>query len=603
MLCVKISIPGNRIFMKTKSLNEILSEREDDAKLREDFLSKMNRYDFLTGLPGMTYYFILEDFGRKKNLENGDHSAIVYFNFRGMKDYNRKYGYSEGDRLILDLSRLLVKYFGEEGCGRFSADHFSAFAKAEGIEDKLNELFREVRGLNGGKSLPLVAGIYLDEIEYVNASMACDRAKMACDTLSHSPESAFHYFGLDMLKEEIRRQYILDNLDRAIEERWIQVYYQPIIRVVGGKVCEEEALARWIDPEKGMIYPGEFIPVLEDSGLIYKLDLCVVDQILEKMQLLETSGLHVVPGSINISRSDFDACDIVEEIRKRVDRAGIRRDRISIEITESVIGSDFEYIKKQIERFRYLGFRVWMDDFGSGYSSLDVLQNIEFDLIKLDMRFIQQFDNSRKSRVLLTEIMKLIVGMGAEALCEGVETAEQFEFLKEIGCTKVQGYFFCRPVSVAEILRRYEEGSQIGMENPLEADYFAAISRFNINDTSVISSSDPNMFSRYVDSIPAVVLEVGEEVVTLVHCNPAGKEFMKHFLLPGRNLNHLVLPADEKPAFVEAMREAKENGTWTKIDDVVGDGTVVQSYIRVLGYNPVRNVKAVAVIVLVMLSQ
>ena len=588
--------------MKKKLLNEILSERKLNREHREDFLSQMNQYDYLTGLPSMTFYFVLEDLGRKKNLENGKHSAIVYFNFRGMKDYNRKFGYSEGDQLILDLSQLIVKYFGKECCGRFGSDHFSAFAAADEVEDKLNALMKEVRNLNGGKSLPLVAGIYLDEIENVNASLACDRAKMACDELNHSAECDFRYFDMKMLEKEIRRQYILDNLDRAIKERWIQVFYQPIIRVVGGQVCEEESLARWIDPEKGMIYPNEFIPVLEESGLIHKLDLCIIDQVLEKMQLFEENGMVVVPASINISRNDFDACDIVEEIRERVDNAGIDRSRLNIEITESVIGSDFDYIKEQIERFRNLGFKVWMDDFGSGYSSLDVLQNIDFDLIKLDMRFIQQFDNSRKSRVLLTEIMKMVIGMGAEALCEGVETKEQVEFLQEIGCMKIQGYYFCKPIPLDEIFKRYEMGAEIGMENPREAEYFSVISKFNLNDTSVISSSDPNVLSHYMDTIPAVVLEVGKDEVVLVRSNSSGKEFMKHFLRPGRNLENLRLPADERPVFVEAVRKCREDGNWTKIDDVLEDGTTVQSYLRVLGVNPVNKARAVAVIVLALVS-
>ena len=118
------------------------------------------------------------------------------------------------------------------------------------------------------------------------------------------------------------RQYIVENIDRAIEERWIQVFYQPIIRAVNEKVCDEEALARWIDPVKGFLSPGSFIPALEDAGLIYKMDLYVLERVLEDIHTLKEEGLFVVPHSINLSRSDFDACDMVEEIRRRVDEAG-----------------------------------------------------------------------------------------------------------------------------------------------------------------------------------------------------------------------------------------------------------------------------------------
>jgi len=183
-------------------------------------------------------------------------------------------------------------------------------------------------------------------------------------------------------EEATNRQYIIENIDRALEGKWIQVYVQPIIRAVNERVCDVEALARWFDPEMGVLSPASFIPALEEAGLIYKLDLYMIDRVLELIQAQMAEGFTVVPHSVNLSRSDFDACDIVEEIRRRVDDAGICRDRITIEITESVIGSDFEFMKAQVERFQKLGFAVWMDDFGSGYSSVDVLQSIRFDLLR-----------------------------------------------------------------------------------------------------------------------------------------------------------------------------------------------------------------------------
>ena len=143
---------------------------------------------------------------------------------------------------------------------------------------------------------------------------------------------------------------------------------------------------------------------------------------------------------------DFESCDIVEEIRRRVDDAGIERSQISIEITESVIGEDFEFIKEQVKRFQGLGFPVWMDDFGSGYSSLDVLSQIHFDLIKLDMRFMERFDEGDEGKIILTQLVKMAINLGMGTLCEGVEEAEQAEFLKEIGCTRIQGYYFGKPM-------------------------------------------------------------------------------------------------------------------------------------------------------------
>ena len=190
-----------------------------------------------------------------------------------------------------------------------------------------------------------------------------------------------------------------------------------------------EALARWIDPELGVLSPAEFIPDLEASCQSYKLDLYVLEEVLETIRFEEKNGLVVVPHSINLSRSDFDSCDIVEEIRKRVDAAGIRRELITIEITESIIGSDLEYMKSQIGRFRQLGFPAWMDDFGSGYSSLDVLQSIQFDLIKFDMSFMKKLNEGGSTQIVLTDLMKLASSLGVDTVCEGVETEEQVHFL------------------------------------------------------------------------------------------------------------------------------------------------------------------------------
>ena len=221
-----------------------------------------------------------------------------------------------------------------------------------------------------------------------------------------------------------------------------------------------------------------------------KLDLFVTEQVLEKMKKQGEAGLYVVSESVNLSRADFTSCDIVEEIRRRVDAAGLSRDKINIEVTESVIGSDFEFMKSQIERFRSLGFRVWMDDFGSGYSTLDVLQSIRFDLIKFDMRFMKEFNTSEKSRIMLTELIRMAISLGVDTVCEGVETKEQADFLREIGCTMMQGYYFCRPIPFEKILERYQKVIQIGFENPEESGYYAAVGKINLYDLAILSNED-----------------------------------------------------------------------------------------------------------------
>ena len=414
---------------ESRSLNRTLSNA-----LHEQSLVKASRYDFLTGLPSMTYFFELAEAGRERIRKDGAWPVLIFIDLNGMKYYNQKFGFAEGDRYLQEFSRILVKIYSNESCCRFGQDHFGVFIPEDIAEDTLNRLFEEARNLEGGNILTVRAGIYRPATLDVPVSTACDRAKIACDYQRNAYGSSFSYYSNEMRDEAIRKRYILENFDRAIREEWIQAYYQPIVRAMNGRVSDEEALARWIDPEKGFLSPGEFIPYLEEAGLMHKLDLYMLDRTLEKICRQEKIGLHIVPHSINLSRSDFDACDIAEEIRKRVDAAGVSREKITIEITESVIGSDFEFMKKQVERFREMGFPVWMDDFGSGYSSLDVLQSIRFDLIKFDMSFMRKLDEGSSGKIILTELMKMATALGVDTVCEGVETEEQVRFLQEIGC-------------------------------------------------------------------------------------------------------------------------------------------------------------------------
>ena len=252
------------------------------------------------------------------------------------------------------------------------------------------------------------------------------------------------------------------------------------MRAINGSVCDEEALARWIDPVKGFMSPGDFIPILEEAKLIYKLDLYILEQALKKLKTIRKAGLHAVPQSINLSRSDFEACDIVDEVCRRVDAEGISHDLLTMEITESIVGSDFEYMKKQVGRVRELGFQVWMDDFGSGYSSLDVLRDLEFDLIKFDMSFMRRLDEGENSKIILTELMRMATALGMETVCEGVEKKEHVTFLREIGCSKLQGYYYAKPMPLEDILERYEKGIQIGFENPEETSYYENVGRINL---------------------------------------------------------------------------------------------------------------------------
>ncbi len=602
-------------------LQDDFVERRYSASLAEISSLTRDSYDFLTGLPVMSYFFDLARASRIDLNEKGQRCSLCFANLNGLRHYNRKYGFVEGDNLIKTFAGLLAKYFGKKNCSRIGQDNFSFFALSDNLEELLNELFKEFAEIFKGRNISVRVGIYPDTLGIIETNIACDRAKYACNTLRDSNESKFVYFDESMLEFENRRQYIIDNLDKAIEERWIQAYFQPLVRTANGRVSDEESLARWIDPEKGLLSPAEFIPILEDAKLIYKVDLHILDMTIEKMKKQEELGFYVVPASINLSRTDFDCCDIVEEICKRVDAAGMEKNLFSIEITESVVGEDFEFIKEQVERFQSLGFPVWMDDFGSGYSSLDVLQDIHFDLIKLDMRFMKQFNNDEKSRVIITELVKMAIGLGIETVTEGVETKEQVEFLQEVGCTKLQGYYYCKPISFADLVKRYEEGRQIGFENPAESAYYESLGRINLYDMAIVASDEEllkkaeetaveeseNSFEedsrlyKYFNTLPMAVIETDDTIMQIVRCNQTYRTFM------GRFVNHFEvnvpvpyesLEGGAGDIVAKGIRQCAKDGKRVFVDERIDKDSTIHAMIRRVATNPVTGVVACAMVVL-----
>ena len=589
-------------------MDEGLFSGDDDDRFRKYLQKEIMEtgtgfkasYDYLTGLPSMNYFFELAEAGRDRILEEGQNLALLFFDLDGMKKYNLQYGFTEGDQLLRGFARILTRHFSSENCCRFGGDHFVAYTNNVDLEKRLEEIFEETKELNHGNTLFVRVGIYLDSMGKVGAGLACDRAKMACDLKKNNFASVFNYFNEQMLEESQKQQYILDNIDKAIEEHWIQVYYQPLVRSANGQVCDEEALARWIDPVRGFMSPGDFIPVLENSRLIYKLDLYILEQVLEKIKSMGEKGFYTVPSSINISRSDFESCDIVDEIWKRVEASGVSPEMITIEITESIIGKDIEYMRKQVERFHELGFQVWMDDYGSGYSSPDILQMIPFDTIKLDMEFMRQFDKGENSRIIINGLIKMAMGLGIETVAEGVETEEQAEFLKEAGCTRLQGYHFCKPISMDEILKRYRDGAQIGFENPEETGYYTSIGRVNLYDLS-ISAGVGEELGDYFDSMPMAVLESGDEVVSVIRSNRTFRE-LYNVLFPGADLRNGINIENYREGFgsgfLKALHQCGEDGRQIIIDEKTRGGKNLHCLIRRVAINPVTGRKAIMVAVL-----
>ena len=316
-------------------------------------------------------------------------------------------------------------------------------------------------------------------------------------------------------------RYIEDTFSLALDKGYIQVYYQPVIRSISRKLCSFEALARWIDPEYGPIRPDQFIPVLEQARTVHLLDSHVVRRACAVVRQTIEHGGTPVPISVNLSRLDFILCDIFEVVTQAVSEYQIPRDFLYVEITESIMADQDSRMHDVIERFRKAGFQIWMDDFGSGYSSLNVLKDFSFNEIKLDMKFLSSFD--LRSRRIMTSVVQMAKEIDIHTLAEGVETEEQFRYLRNIGCEKVQGFYFGRPLPYDEALAHIAEMG-IEIEKPADRPYYDAIGKVDILSAVPFMTrqqKDSLTTARQLNSIPLAIAEAHEDSFSVLFYNAA----------------------------------------------------------------------------------
>ena len=307
--------------------------------------------------------------------------------------------------------------------------------------------------------LDVRAGAYRPRDTEDTARHAIDRARYAMRHVTNWQNSFVPEYDEKVSKEYRLRRYILNNVEKAVREGYIQVFYQPVVWAEDGTIAGCEALARWIDPEMGFLSPGAFIPALEEGRQIHKLDLCIYEQVCKRIRDSIDNGLPVLATSLNFSRLDFELMDAVGELEALVEKYRVPKEYLHVEITESAVTEDVEGLQRAMKRLHDGGFAIWLDDFGSGYSSMNVLKDFDFDLLKIDMEFLKNFHNNQNSRKIISSIINLANSLNMMTLSEGVETEEAVDFLREAGCGRLQGYFYGKPMRYEELLEKINDGT------------------------------------------------------------------------------------------------------------------------------------------------
>jgi diguanylate cyclase (GGDEF)-like protein len=435
--------------------------------IRSRFRGETMEMDRVTGLLGRYAFYKKISEIAEQDRKNGCYGRFVplYVNLTNFKLYNSDHGLAAGDALLRKLAGHLRRHFPEAVIAHLSADNFALLVEEKDLIRRITDLEQDFKRENDDPSVLLKAGFLaaadLPRENLANYRQAFDKAKIAADSIKQDASRQYAIYTEAMGRQLSDAAYVLRHFDEALEKGYIQLYFQPIVRTLTGKLCSVEALARWNDPQKGLLTPGRFIPVLEKNRLITRLDLYMLEQVAKLLRFQQENHRPLLPISINLSRVDFDQVDPVLEVEAIVQKYQLPRNLLHIEITETALAQDCEKLQKAIQRFRQAGYECWLDDFGSGYSSLNQLQRFQFDTIKLDTAFQKPFN--QESRKILRSLVLMAKNLGVHTLAEGVETKEQVDFLTSIGCEKLQGYYFGKPLP-------YEEGHQFCYEQGLESE-------------------------------------------------------------------------------------------------------------------------------------
>ena len=421
------------------------------------------RIDAATGLLGKEAFF--DEAAAYLRHSGARDVSIVCFDVDHFKLFNDLHGLDCGDELLRYLGRALALRFSPDGAqplARLAADTFALCApgiRPARVERILVDISSECP--NGIDAI-VRAGVYRIEDPASPVSIMCDRAVIALRTVKGSYFDRVALYDPGMREALVLEREVVAGIESALREDRIELFLQPKCNIRTGKIVGAEALARWRHPERGIVAPGEFIPLIERNGLVCSLDLRVWEKTAAWIRGLIDEGVQPVPVSVNVSRADIYLVDVAAELHALVERYGIEPSLIEVEITESAYSERPDRIVAAFDELAERGFTVLMDDFGSGYSSLNMLKDINVDVLKIDMRFLDRDD--RRSKDIMESVIRMARWLDLPVIAEGVETREQVNFLLDVGCSYAQGYYYARPMEAAAFEALLTDGSKVQHE-------------------------------------------------------------------------------------------------------------------------------------------
>lgn len=381
--------------------------------------------------------------------------CIISIDIERFKLFNNWYGQEAGDILLQNISQYLLRVQQMKGylAGYFGGDHF--FMCIPDDEQLINLIYKTIRSYIGFHSqnegfLPII-GIYPITEKHPDTATMCNNAQLAASEIKGNFNKRICYFTDEIMDQLEKEQQLLHDVKVGLENKEFTFYLQPKCNSLTGAIVSMEALSRWISPTRGFVSPGEFIPFLENNGMITALDSYIWDSVCQTLAYWKKEHLYVVPISINVSVADIEAINVPEFLLNLITRYNLAPEMLLVEITETAFSENNIIVRETIDQLHQYGFCILMDDFGSGYSSLNMLKDANVDILKLDMKFIEMNPENRQRGIqIIDSVVNMAHKLNLPIIAEGVETPEQIEMLHSMNCVYAQGYFFFKPMPVTD---------------------------------------------------------------------------------------------------------------------------------------------------------
>lgn len=394
-----------------------------------------------------------------KLLASGGRYAFVLFDINRFKAINNTYGFQEGNCLLLLVSQQLEEFIGTaELFARSSDDNFALLLRYTGraqLTQRLNELFVKMRFFYSARKkleyqINYACGVYFIAAPGQSLEYCHESAQMAKRSVKELYDTAIVFYDESLRKQIVEKQEIETSMYSALQNHEFEVYLQPKYDLASDCIAGAEALTRWHHPTMGFLSPARFIPILERNGFLLQLDCYVTEVVCRTIRAWMDAGVTPVPVSVNMSRLHVKQHDFIDRIEQTVRRYNVPPELVEIELTETAFHDDTQQIIDVMEQLKSKGFRLAMDDFGSGYSSLNLLNVLPVDVIKLDRMMFNDLESRDRTKKIVTNAIHIVRDLEMTAVAEGIETQEQINFLKDIKCDMVQGYFYAKPMSVCD---------------------------------------------------------------------------------------------------------------------------------------------------------